>query len=275
MPALGRERARRNMGLAVGLSLLAHAAVFMIPVRERVASMMGQASAPGSPLAVRLLPPEEPAAVAAQAVPETLPPTSTPVPRARREARQPPAETAMARAAPATEPAPFRVPEPVAPPAPTFDMEALIRANRERRRAAEAAAQRRPERESPAEDAALANLNRNLQSITRSDGTGGVFHIMRMGGQTAEFAFNGWNLERRGRWREYIEVQAGPDGDLERAVVRRMIGLVREHYTGDFNWESHRLGRVLVLSAAPADNEALEEFMLREFFGTPLVKRGR
>ena len=98
-----------------------------------------------------------------------------------------------------------------------------------------------------------------------------VFHA----GENAEFAFNGWNPERRGRWREYIEVQAGPDGDLERAVVRRMIGPVREHYTGDFNWESHRLGRVLVLSAAPADNEALEEFMLREFFGTPLVKRGR
>lgn len=154
-------------------------------------------------------------------------------------------------------------------------MAALIQANRERRRAAEAAAAppRVPGRDPSAEEMSLANLNRNLQSLSRSDGTGGIFHIMRMGGQTAEFAFNGWNPERRGRWREFIEVQAGPDGDLERAVVRRMITLVREHYTGDFRWESHRLGRVLVLSAAPADNEALEDFLLREFFGMPLVKK--
>jgi hypothetical protein len=100
-----------------------------------------------------------------------------------------------------------------------------------------------------------------------------VFRIMRMGAQTAEFAFNGWNPEGRGKWREYIEVEAGPDGNLERAIVRRMITLIREHYTGDFRWDSHRLGRVLVLSAAPADNEGLEDFLLREFFGTPLVRR--
>lgn len=268
MPTFGRERARRNMGVAVGLSLLAHAAVFMIPMRQRVGEMPEQASAPGMPLAVRLVAPEEPAALASPVQPRS------PLPRsALREVRPAMPERAVARADPAPQPAPFRVPESAAPPAPQFDMAALIQANRERRRMAEAAALRRPERDPAPEDAALANLNRNLQSITRSDGTGGIFHILRMGGQTAEFAFNGWNPERRGKWREYIEVQAGPDGDLERAVVRRMITLIREHYTGDFRWESHRLGRVLVLSAAPADNEGLEDFLLREFFGTPLVKR--
>ena len=56
-----------------------------------------------------------------------------------------------------------------------------------------------------------------------------------------------------------IEVDAGPDGDVELAIVRRMIALIREHYTGDFNWESQRLGRVVVLSAAPADNAELED----------------
>jgi len=275
MPAFGRERARRNMGLAVGLSLLAHAVAFMIPLRERVQEMGEQASAPGVPLAVRLLPPEAPAALPVPVAPDTPPARNMPVPRPRREASPADAATALARAAPAPEPAPFRVPEPVSPPPPAFDMAALIQANRERRRAAEAAAapQRGSGREPSAEEVSLANLNRNLQSLSRSDGTGGIFQIMRMGGQTAEFAFNGWNPERRGRWREFIEVQAGPDGDLERAVVRRMIALVREHYTGDFRWESQRLGRVLVLSAAPADNEALEDFLLREFFGTPLVKR--
>jgi len=66
--------------------------------------------------------------------------------------------------------------------------------------------------------------------------------------------------------RTFAAVEAGPDGDLERAVVRRMIALIREHYSGNFQWESYRLDRVLVLSAAPEDNEGLEEFLLREFF---------
>ncbi len=146
-------------------------------------------------------------------------------------------------------------------------MAALIQANRERRRQAEAAAARGGGgREPSANEGAQANLNRNLRSLSRSDGTGGVFQIRRMGAQTAEFAFNGWNRARRGQWRELIEVQAGPDGDLERAVVRRMIALIREHYSGNFQWESYRLDRVLVLSAAPEDNEGLEEFLLREFF---------
>jgi len=271
MPAFRLDRAQR-MGLAVGLSLLAHAAVFSIPMRERVTDMLEQAAGQGVPLAVRLLAPEAPVAVPELAAPPPVMPRSLPA-APRREAPPAPSAPALARVAPAPEPVPFRVPEPTAPPAPTFDMEALIRANRERRRAAEAGALAGPGRAPTADERALANINRNLQNLARSDGTGGMFQIMRMGAQTAEFAFNGWNPERRGKWREYIEVEAGPDGDLERAIVRRMIALIREHYTGDFRWESHRLGRVLVLSAAPADNEGLEDFLLREFFGTPLVRR--
>ena len=45
-----------------------------------------------------------------------------------------------------------------------------------------------------------------------------------------------------------------------------MIELIRRYYTGNFNWESQRLDRVIVLSARPEDNEGLEGFMLKEFF---------
>ena len=45
-----------------------------------------------------------------------------------------------------------------------------------------------------------------------------------------------------------------------------MIDLIRTHYKGDFNWDSHRLGRVVVLSARIEDTTGLEEFMMREFF---------
>jgi hypothetical protein len=70
-----------------------------------------------------------------------------------------------------------------------------------------------------------------------------------------------------------IEVDAGVGGDIEIAMIRRMIELIRTHYTGDFQWESHRLGRVVVLSARPDDQPGLEEFLMKEFFGTPTVRR--
>jgi len=50
-------------------------------------------------------------------------------------------------------------------------------------------------------------------------------------------------------------------------MVQRMIALIRTHYSGDFNWESHRQNRVIVLSARLEDNAELEAFLLREFFG--------
>jgi hypothetical protein len=53
-----------------------------------------------------------------------------------------------------------------------------------------------------------------------------------------------------------------------------MIALIREHKTGDFSWESHRLGRVDILSAAPEHNDQLEAYLMREFFGSPLARRG-
>jgi len=68
-----------------------------------------------------------------------------------------------------------------------------------------------------------------------------------------------------------IEVDAGLHGNVELAMIRRMIVLIRTHYTGDFYWESHRLQRVVTLSARPEDNEGLEDFMMREFFGQPIV----
>ena len=68
-----------------------------------------------------------------------------------------------------------------------------------------------------------------------------------------------------------IEVDAGQGGDVERAMVRRMIELIRSHYEGDFIWRSHRLGKSLTMSARPADQAELEDFLIREFFETPTL----
>lgn len=260
------DRTHRNIAVTVVVSLLVHGLVFLYaPVRDRTGEEAGAASPAVVPLTVRLMPPGEPATVVPSAAPSSPAPPPPPPRRERILAAREPSATPSPRAVEPPPPEPEPVPAPVTP-AP-FDMAALIQANRERRRLAEAAAVRGGGGRAPsASESAQANLNRNLSSLARSDGTGGVFQIRRMGAQTAEFAFRGWNRTRRGQWQELIEVQAGPDGDLERAVVRRMIALIREHYSGNFQWESYRLDRVLVLSAAPEDNEGLEEFLLREFF---------
>jgi len=69
-------------------------------------------------------------------------------------------------------------------------------------------------------------------------------------------------------------VEAGPDGDVERAIIRKMIELIRQFHQEDFNWESQRLNRVIVLSARMRDNDGLEDFLMREFFiNTPAPHR--
>jgi hypothetical protein len=153
-------------------------------------------------------------------------------------------------------------------------MLAAIQSNRAQRQAAESAMARGTPSEGK-EDAA----SRNARSLSGREGVGGVFQVLRKGLRSGEFAFNGFRNEGQRRWREVIEVDAGPGGDIELAMVRRMIELIRTHYTGDFRWESHRVGRVVVLSARPADQPGLEEFLVREFFDspppTPAARAGR
>lgn len=162
---------------------------------------------------------------------------------------------------------------PLPPTAPPIDMAAMIRANRERRRAADGAMARGPMSGGPmtgGESAGAAALNRNLQTLAGDGGAGGVFQILRIGARTGSFAFNGWRGGTSSRVRrEVFEVDAGPDGDVEMAMVRKMIALIREDYPGDFRWESRRQGRVVTLSAASEHTAELEDYLMREFFDSP------
>ncbi len=164
---------------------------------------------------------------------------------------------------------PVTAPAPVPTLAPPTDMLSYVNAARERRRAAEMSAERENadaranEREPSADEIRMANIRRNLQP----QGTNGVFQIIRMGNRTGEFSFRGWTKDFSNGRRELIEVDAGPDGDVERAIVHSMIELIRKYFKGDFNWESQRLNRVVILSARIEDNAGLEDFLMREFFG--------
>lgn len=116
-------------------------------------------------------------------------------------------------------------------------------------------------------DIALARINANIQAAARNrKGANGIFQVLNKGVQTGRFSFRGWtNDARENNWQTY-EVDAGVGGNVELALVRRMIQLIREHYSGDFNWDSQRLNRVVALSARPKDNANLEKFLMREFF---------
>ena len=63
-----------------------------------------------------------------------------------------------------------------------------------------------------------------------------------------------------------IDIRRGSNPNINIAIVRRIIEIIRDHEQGDFRWDSKRLGRDLTLSARPADNAELETFMMQEFF---------
>ena len=260
---------RQRFILAVMLSVIAH--VLVLGFTPKKPSSMAPGPIANVPLNVVIVPTQEPPAAAPSEPPKVAavtPPTAAqrPAPRKRPEPAPAPVTPIPAPVAPL--PTPVPVPPPI--PAPPVDMLAAIEARRAQRRAADAASARGPPTK-PTEDAAT----RNLATLSGREGVGGVFQVLRIGTRTGEFAFNGWKPDSRSQWREVIEVDAGLHGNVELAMIRRMIVLIRTHYTGDFYWESHRLQRVVTLSARPEDNEGLEDFMMREFFGQPVVNPRR
>lgn len=155
------------------------------------------------------------------------------------------------------------------------DTMSMLAAKRAQRQAAEAsAAQENLEAQAasrgPSEnDIAMARIKANIAAANYSrKGTNGVFQILSKGVQNGRFSFRGWTNDPHESTHQTFEVDAGIGGDVELAMIRKMIELIRQHYTGDFNWESQRLGRVVVLSARPADSAGLEAFLRKEMFET-------
>jgi hypothetical protein len=109
-----------------------------------------------------------------------------------------------------------------------------------------------------------ANLNRAKRGAA-NDGTGGVFQITSIGVREGSFRFNGWN-PARDNWHESYTVDAGEGGDVKLAIVRKVIEVIRKYKKGDFDFESHRLGRMVPMSARQQDNDRLENFLLMELF---------
>jgi hypothetical protein len=259
-----RARERRSFALGLGGSVLIHLLLLLATLYYRIEQPTIDGGAPHPPIAVRLAQRSAPA-------PRTAPPPPAQKERPRSRVIAVPRHAAPSAPVVRTEPEP---PKPHADE--PIDMAAMVNAARQRRQQAEDAAARENADAAAAsqgpsgDDVAMANIRRSLD---KRDGTGGVFQILHKGVRTATFAFRGWTPGSRNSTYQTYEVDAGLGGNVELAIVRRMIELIRTHYTGDFNWESHRLGRVIVKSARPQDNAELESFLMKEFFGDDQTAR--
>lgn len=261
-------RVRRSTLYAFIGSLIVHGLVLFVATRQPVG---GSESSPAGQdrLVVNLRPP-----ASAQSAPPAIAETRPEPPAARRPkaSRAPVIALNKRRENSQSAPAvPVMPAIPSRPPvdAPT-DMQSFVDAQRARRRAADGLSGRdsspvpAPSVDSePSEDEIrLAKVKRNL-----TVGTSGIFQIMSIESRRAAFSFRGWTNDSSNARREYVQVEIGNNSSIEIAIVRRMIELIRRHYQGNFNWESQRLDRTVVLSARVEDNEGLEAFMLKEFFG--------
>jgi len=158
--------------------------------------------------------------------------------------------------------------EPKRAPPQEVDMQAYIEARRRQRGVPDASDQ-------PAEESEQARGMRNaLANIAAINGrgndnrndTGGVFSISNRTFHSMDLKFRGWNPSFKRRWLTQLTVEQGNERDVESAVVKKMIELIRREKTGDFEWESHRLGRVVTMSARLQDTEQLTAFLFKEMF---------
>lgn len=188
----------------------------------------------------------------------------------------------MTRPAPAPETPAYAVPDAAQTPAPAprsapgTDLASYIEARRRARQQTEApATQRAPSVPEESENVranriAEANLGLGHKPSFGADTTGGgIFRIQRVTYDHAEYLFYGWNADIRRNTTQLVTVRKGLQPDIRRAVIRSMIDIIRRHEQGDFLWESRRLGRNVTLSARPADDSGLEDFLMKEFFDDP------
>jgi hypothetical protein len=265
------------------LSLLVHGAAIYLwfPRTPLLTPGSESPSAPQPPLSVQLTPPRV-ASAAPLAQPREAPPPPKLQPRPPKPlVRPPPPAVTVTTPAPRvfvpppTPPAPpAPAPPAIAPPPVEKVMSEYIAARKRARGEVGEATAPAPLDENARRDKAIADNLASMQSSLKSSDTfgnapkngGGTFQIKYMGYEDAEVAFFGWSKDVKRRIYQKIEIRRGDNRDINIAIVRKIISIIREHEPGDFRWDSKRLGREMMLSARPADNGALEEFMMQEFF---------
>ncbi|MES2264058.1 MAG: hypothetical protein V4724_36520 [Pseudomonadota bacterium] len=164
------------------------------------------------------------------------------------------------------------------PPTPVVeeDMQARVEAARKRRAEANPQPQAEPQESESERGNRIARANimgaQGRNAAGERDESGGVFTIINRTSLGADFKFRGWSTNFKRNWSQQVHVDLGTERDIETAIVKKVIDLIRKEHPGDFPWESHRLGKVVQMSARKQDQPELEAFLIKEFF--PEYRRG-
>jgi hypothetical protein len=243
---------RRNTAIACCASLLIHAAVLFAYYPKKLVNASSSALSIPKTINVQLV-----------GIPSKTSPPLKAVEQVKKDTHTP-AVIAVENNAITPSPQPIIKPPTTEEISSPKDLMSFIKARKQRTQDMEAyAAIENANARSPSdEEIRDANIRNNIQQR----GTSGIFEILRKNSNTARFSFKGWKNDFSIPKREIVDVAIGTNEDLDIAIVRKMIEIIRREYTGDFNWESQRLGRVIVLSARLNDNAGLEAFLKNEFF---------
>ncbi len=279
-------RISRNTLLAIIFSILLHALIFFAVPQIKFDT---PPSVPARAIQVSLAPPviptqviepiQEPEQPSVEPPPQVNPPSPAPkVPKVIAQKVLPDKKPSFVvpqppepEVKPELDKRPLKVPETKEPPVEQqyTDMAAYVKAMQAKRQNSEAvAAQINAEAAARERGPTEAQLRDERIKKNLKYGTNGIFEITSLGQRNATFAFRGWTNDYVSSRRQFYEVEATGGQDVRLIMIRRMIALIREHYDGDFTWESHRLGRSIVLSARPEDGAGLEDFLMMEFFGS-------
>jgi hypothetical protein len=279
-------RISRNTLLAIVFSLLLHALIFFAVPQLKFDT---PPSAPASAIQVSLAPSIIPTQVI-EPIQESQRPSAEPPPQVNQPAPPTTIPKVIAqRPLPDKKPS-FVVPQPPEPAVKAeldkrplkepqakelpveqqyTDMASYVKAMQSKRQDSEAvAAQINAEAAARERGPTEAQLRDERIKKNLKYGTNGIFEITSLGQRSATFAFRGWTNDYSASKRQFYEVEASGGQDVRLIMIRRMIALIREHYDGEFQWESHRLGRSVTQSARPEDNAGLEDFLMMEFFGS-------
>ena len=265
-----RVQVERNTLLAIVFSLLVHGLILFLALPQLD---LDSAAMPPTTIQVSLAPP-----------PAEVPPPPVELPKPPKKPK-PISRPKVMTQKPSTKPSDFNLPEAAPSPAPNapvmpakdqpVDMMAYVNAKRQQRLAMENdAAKQNAEAVAKEQGPSAEQVREQRIKDNLKVGTNGIFEITSLSARHAGFSFRGWTSDYSNARREAFEVEAGVGQDIRLLVVRKMIVLIRQHYQGDFNWESQRLGRVVIQSARPEDNAGLEDFMMMEFFGTYYKNKG-
>ena len=265
-----RIQVERNTLLAIVFSLLVHGLILFLALPQLD---LDSAAMPPTTIQVSLAPP-----------PAEAPPPPVALPKPPKKPK-PISRPKVMTQKPSSQPSDFNLPEATPSPAPSapvapakdqpVDMMAYVNAKRQQRLAMENdAAKQNAEAVAKEQGPSAEQVREQRIKDNLKVGTNGIFEITSLNARHAGFSFRGWTSDYSNARREAFEVEAGVGQDIRLLVVRKMIVLIRQHYQGDFNWESQRLGRVVIQSARPEDNAGLEDFMMMEFFGTYYKNKG-